>query len=104
MFLFSKIALTKNPNTIKGIPVKLATDAKVPREEVVLISLGADTRDQAISYLENEGYNNLAVITEKIRFELSPIHTSSFSIKRDNLISNSKIDTPPPHTHRNTSD
>ena len=91
--------LTKNPSTIKGIPVKLATDPEIPCDKAVLISLGVDVREEAISYLEKEGYTNLTIITEIVRYELSEgMSASLLNISKDKLISKCKIDTPPPST------
>ena len=96
-FLVSDLSV--NPNTIENIPVKLATEHEIPRDMAVVISLGVDMRDEVVSYLEKEGYNDLTVITGIVRYELSKgIYGSFLEIARDKLISKYKNDPPTPQT------
>jgi len=95
--------LSVNPNTLENIPVKLATDPEIPRDMAVVISLGVDMREEVVSYLEKEGYNDLTVITGIVRYELSKgIYGSFLEIARDKLISKYKNDTLSPRPPRET--
>ena len=62
----------RNQKHLYGVPVVKASDKRIPRDMFVIVSVGYAARDGVLGVLKDEGYTNIAAVTQRFVIEVAP--------------------------------